>query len=137
MVVFGVVWASVALRIVLGVEFIVHGYPKLKDVRGTAGFLEGLGFKPGMFWAVVLGLAEFVGGLAFLTGAFTRIFAAALTISMLIALLVKKFKWKVSFSKGSDAGWEWDWLIVGGLIALFFLGSGAYSVDQYMGWIWG
>ena len=131
-------WAPLALRLVLGIEFLAHGYPKLfKDFKGTAGFLGGMGFKPGVFWALVLGITEFFGGLAMLVGFGSRIAAGLLMVSMLIALLLKKFKWKVSFLKGSDAGWEWDFIILGGLVALFLLGSGNWSVDQVMGWMLG
>ena len=130
-------WAPVALRLVLGAVFVVHGLPKLKDLKGTAGFLGGLGFKPGMFWALVLGVTEFFGGIAILLGVVSRIASGLLIISMLIATLLKKFKWGVPFTKGHEAGWEWDLVLLGGVIALFILGSGNWSVDQMMGWIWG
>lgn len=131
-------WVPVILRLVLGIEFIVHGYPKLfKDFKGTAGFLAGMGFKPGVFWAAVLGITEFFGGIVLLLGAFTRIAAGLLIISMAVATLFKIFKWNVPFTKGNDAGWEWDFIILGALIALFLLGAGTWSVDQAMGWMWG
>ena len=132
------IWAPLALRLVLGIEFLVHGYPKLfKQFKGTADFLAGLGFKPGLFWALVLGVTEFFGGLALLVGFASRLAAGLLMVSMLVATLLKIFKWKVPFAKGNDAGWEWDWLILGGLVALFLLGSGPWSVDQVLGWGWG
>ncbi|MDO8656971.1 MAG: DoxX family protein [Nanoarchaeota archaeon] len=129
--------ASLALRAVLGIEFVVHGFPKLKNLKATAGFLASSGFKPGIFWAFILGTTEFVGGLALLAGFASRIAAGLLIIAMSVATLLKIFKWKVPFSKGNEAGWEWDFIILGGLIALFLLGSGSYSVDQMMGWILG
>ena len=129
--------ASLALRAVLGIEFVVHRFPKLKNLKATAGFLASSGFKPGMFWAFILGTTEFVGGLALLAGFASRIAAGFLIISMVVATLLKIFKWKVPFSKGNEAGWEWDFILLGGLIALFLLGSGSYSVDQMMGWMWG
>jgi len=137
MVAFNPEIASLALRAVLGIEFAVHGLPKLKNLKGTAGFLAGVGFKPGMFWAFILGTTEFVGGLALLAGFASRIAAGFLIISMVVATLLKIFKWKVPFSKGNEAGWEWDFILLGALIALFLLGSGNYSVDQMMGWMWG
>lgn len=130
-------WIPVILRFVLGIEFIVHGYPKLKNFKGTAGFLASLGFKPGSFWAAALGITEFFGGIALLAGIFTRIAAGLLIISMVVATLLKIFKWKVPFAKGNDAGWEWDFIILGALIALFLLGAGTLSVDQAMGWMLG
>ncbi len=123
---------------IIGTEFIVHGYPKLfKDFKGTSGFLASLGFKPGNLWALVLGASEFFGGIALVLGFGTRIAAGLLIVSMAVATLLKIFKWKVPFTKGNDAGWEWDWIILGGLVALFLLGAGALSIDQAMGWMWG
>ena len=125
-------WAPLVLRIALGAVFIVHGYPKLfKDFKGTAGFLSGIGFKPGVFWALVLGAAEFFGGIAMLIGFLTEIAAGLLTISMTAATLVKIFKWKVPFTKGADAGWEWDLVILAGLIALVILGPGRFAVSVF------
>src|SRR3989344_4707427 len=80
--VFSVDWAAVALRVVLAVIFLVHGIPKLKDLKGTAGFVASLGFKPGIFWAVALAFTEFFGALALLFGLFTRVAADLLILSM-------------------------------------------------------
>ena len=131
-------WALFAPRVILGAIFIAHGYPKLfKDFQGTAGFLAGLGFIPGRFWALVLGATEFFGGFALLLGFFSRLAAGLLIISMTIATLLKIFKWKVPFTKRKEVGWEWDALILAGLIAIFLLGAGNASLDQTLGWIWG
>ncbi len=137
MVAFNPEIASLALRAVLGIEFAVHGYPKLKNLKGTAEWLASTGFKPGIFWALVLGCTELLGGLALLAGFASRIAAGLLIVSMLVATLFKIFKWKIPFAKGNDAGWEWDFIILGGLVALFLLGSGSYSIDQMLGWVWG
>ena len=132
-------WASLALRLVLGITFVVHGYPKLKDLKGTAGFLGGLGFKPGIFWALILGIAEFVGGLALLAGFATKVAGGALVISMTVATLLKIFKWKTPFTKpGGEAGWEWDLVLLGSLVALFLLGAGnILAVDSVLNWVLG
>lgn len=128
---YAIPWAPVALRVALGLIFIVHGYPKLfKDFKGTAKFLEGISFKPGAFWALVLGVAEFFGGLAILFGLGTRIVAGVLIISMVVATLVKIVKWKTPFSTMSGMGWEFDLLILAGLITLLFLGSGEWALNQ-------
>ena len=56
--------AHFILRIVLGVVFVAHGYPKLfKNFSGTAGWFDSIGFRPGKFWALVAGGVEFFGGL--------------------------------------------------------------------------
>ncbi|MBS3170136.1 DoxX family protein [Candidatus Woesearchaeota archaeon] len=138
MVVISADWAPVALRIVLAVVFIVHGYPKLfKDFKGTSSFLAGLGFNPGAFWALILGVSEFFGGIALLLGAASRVVASLLIISMTVATLIKIFKWKTPFTKNDASGWEFDLLLVAGLVTIFLLGSGNWSIDRVVGWILG
>lgn len=123
--------AILALRLVLAAIFIVHGYPKLKNLPGTAEFVGGLGFKPALFWALVLGVTEFFGGIALLLGLFSRVFSGLLIISMAIATLLKIVKWKVPFTKpNGETGWEYDVMILVGLITLFVLGSGGLSFDN-------
>ena len=106
-------------------------FPKLKNIRGTAGFLASIGFKPGMVWAFILGVTEFVGGLALLLGLFTKVAAGLLIISMTIATLLKIFKWKTPFS-GDQVGWEFDVLIIAALVALILLGTGSVSLDHIL-----
>lgn len=131
-------WAPLALRVVLASVFIAHGYPKLfKDFAGTSGFLSGLGFKPGAFWAVILGFSEFFGGIALLLGAASRVAVSLLIVSMTVATLTKIIKWKMPFTKSDGQSWEFDLLLVASLITLFLLGSGNFSVDQMMGWVFG
>ena len=131
-------WAPLALRLILGILFIAHGYPKLKNLKGTASWLASIGFRPGIFWALVLSITELGGGIAILAGLAVRIASALLIVAMAIATLLKAFKWKMPFTKMSEgAGYEFDLVILAGLIALLFLGAGNWSVDQMIGWIVG
>ncbi len=68
-------WATIPLRIALGVIFLSHGGQKLfgwlggKGLEGTAGFFAGkLGLNPGILWALLAGIAEFGGGLLVVLG---------------------------------------------------------------------
>lgn len=129
---------TLALRLVLGAIFIVHGYPKLSNLKQTAGFLGSQGFAPAIFWAFVLSVTEFFGGIALVIGFASRIAAVLLIISMLVALCLHLFKWKTPFTKGKEGiGWEYDLLIIAGLLAVLLLGSGNISVDSVIGWMWG
>jgi uncharacterized membrane protein YphA (DoxX/SURF4 family) len=38
------IWAILILRIVLGLIFIAHGWPKIKDLRQNAKNFSGMGF---------------------------------------------------------------------------------------------
>ena len=125
-------YASLALRVVVGILFLVHGWPKIKNPKMMAGFLGGMGFKPGIFWSVLLAVTEFFGGIAILLGLYVRAAAIPLVISMSVASYLKIFVWKSKFASDKDnpSGYEIDLLALGGLIALFFLGSGSLSVSS-------
>src|SRR2546428_13481754 len=57
------------LRLVMGGLLVGHGSQKLfgwfngPGLKGTAGFLESLGLKPGMLWAIGASAGEFGGGM--------------------------------------------------------------------------
>ncbi len=56
-------FAALLLRIVLGIIFIAHGYPKLfkKELgpKGVSGFFKSLGIPAPLFFAYVVGIVEF------------------------------------------------------------------------------
>lgn len=126
-------FAPVLLRLLLGIIFVAHGYPKLKNLKGTASWLTSVGFKPGVFWAVVLGVTEFAGGIALLLGFLTRVAVLFLFISMLVATYFKVFTWKTKFTLQEGMGYEFDLLLLAALAALFLLGAGDWSVDYMIG----
>ena len=80
------------LRLVLGVIFIGHGAQKLfgsfggHGLKGTAGFFEQIGLKPGRAMALLAGLAEFGGGLLVLVGFLTPLGAFAIIAVMAVAI---------------------------------------------------
>jgi putative oxidoreductase len=125
--------SELILRIALGILLIGHGWPKLKNFSNTAGWLASTGFKPGKFWALVLILTEFFGGLGLIVGLLTRFIAAALILEFLVILYLKIFKWKKQFASG-DSEWDYDMLILAAAIALFLLGAGSISIDSMIGW---
>lgn len=122
------------LRLVLGVAFILHGYPKLTTMRlGFAAWLESLGIKPGMFWALVVGVVEFFGGITLVLGAFTQLAALLIAVDMLVAITRVKLG-KVRFIELEKSGWELDLMYLAAAVALLFLGGGVYSLDESWQW---
>jgi putative oxidoreductase len=119
--------APFILRLVLGIIFVIHGYPKLfKAYSETVKFFESVGIKPAKFWVFVVGAVEFFGGIALIVGFFTQIAAILIAINMLVAILWVKI-WK--FKKGLVDGYEFDLILLAVAIALLFLGAGAFAVD--------
>jgi putative oxidoreductase len=119
------------LRAVLGIVFIAHGLPKFRGFAGTVKFVGSLGFRPAVAWAFLLAFAEFGGGIMLLAGLASRLAAALLIPSMLVALYHNVAVWRKPF-KG---GWELDLTLLAGLAAVLLLGAGAYSADAVLGWM--
>lgn len=86
-------WAPLVIRLALAAIFIAHGAQKVfgafdgHGIRGLAGFVGELGFRPPIVWAWLAALAEFLGGIGVLLGLLTRIAAAGILANMLVAIL--------------------------------------------------
>ncbi len=110
---------------------VVHGLPKIKNLKGAAAGFEKMGFKPGNFWAVIAIFVELVGGLGLILGFLTQFFA--LLIALQFAVILIKFKLRPGSCLAD--GYEFDLLIFAAALALATLGSGALSLDSYLGLI--
>src|SRR4051812_34834683 len=79
------------IRVLFGVAIAAHGAQKLfgwfggYGLKGTGGFFEQLGFRPGVAFAAAAGLSEFGGGFSLALGLFTPFGAAAVFSAMLVA----------------------------------------------------
>ena len=117
--------ALLAIRIGLGIVFVVHGWQKITGMEGTIGFIGSLGFPA--FFAYLVTAFEFLGGLAVLLGVFTRWGAAAIAIVMVFAIILVKFK------VGFIGGYELDLVLLLNALALIAAGEGKYSVWALLG----
>src|SRR5262245_22456098 len=94
-------WAVVILQILIGFVFAMHGSQKLfgafggGGIAGTAAFFAKFGILPEPFWAWVVAITEFFGGLSILAGFLTRFWAAGLVIDMIVAVI--KVNWANGF----------------------------------------
>ena len=116
-----------ALRLVMGLIFIVHGAPKLRNLKETGIWLGSEGFRPGIFWALMLGLLEVFGGLALIIGFTTELFGLLFTVEMIIAAL-----WKMKKKMGLVMGYELDLALAAAAFVIATLGPGIYSVAAYL-----
>ncbi|MEV5694762.1 DoxX family protein [Micromonospora globbae] len=125
------------LRVLIGVLLAAHGAQKLfgwfsgQGPRGTAEFLESLGWRPGRVFALLLGTAELAGGLALAFGAGTPI-AGGVIIAVLAnaALIVHRPHglWNTA------GGYEYPLVLAGSALALAISGPGRFSIDHLAGW---
>lgn len=126
---------SLAIRIPAGIIFAAHGAQKLfawfggYGLEGTGQFMASQGFEPGYLMALLVGSAEFFGGLALLVGLLVRPVAAVLAVVMLVAIIVVHGAAGLFLSNG---GYEFALALFGMSVALVALGGGKYSVDQYL-----
>jgi Predicted membrane protein len=139
------------LRIFLGFIMIVHGVPKLAGParQQMRSGMSQLGI-PGALFDLV-GLLEFVGGVALILGVLTRVAALLFALEMVgtIALYVGKLgrftpppevlQQMVANSRrimrgfvAGVGGWEFDLLILGAALLLLTAGAGALSLDALL-----
>jgi putative oxidoreductase len=107
------------IRVMAGIIFMVHGISKLNNMEGTIGFFASLGFGALLAWVVAL--IETLGGFALVIGYFSKFFAAALSIVLLVAII--KVKSHIGFGAA-----EIDLMLLATTLSVLFSGCGAYSV---------
>jgi putative oxidoreductase len=122
------------LRLAVGGLFIGHGTQKLfgwfggYGLKGSGGFFESLGYRPGPFMALIGGTTEVLGGIFLASGFLTPLGAAMVVGVMLNAIVSAKF------SQGLWNGYELDLLYAVAATTLAFTGAGTYSLDSVIGW---
>lgn len=122
-------FTELLIRLAAGLSLVPHGYPKLLNPAGTAGFLTKAGYEPGMLWAILLGLTETVGGILLAIGFLTRLASVPILIFLIVAITFHSsngFLW-------NNLGFEYPlfWAIV--VFHFLINGGGRYSVDALLG----
>lgn len=118
-------WGLLAMRLVIGAVFIVHGQAKL----GTWQMQPGTEMKPSMLKLMrLLSIAEPLGGAALIAGFLTQLAALGLGIVMLGAIYFKIKVWKMPFKADNASGWEFDLVLLAGCLALLTSGPGIFTL---------
>ena len=126
------------LRLTVGLGFVAHGLPKLIPVwggnpRAAAATLESAGVGWSYLVAVGTGLAETLGGLLLLAGAYTpwvSLVLAAPTVAIgAVRYLPHGYFLNWSLDPDSDHGYEFHLLRVATLVCLMLAGPGRLSYD--------
>ncbi|PQP81061.1 oxidoreductase [Paenibacillus sp. PCH8] len=120
------------IRLVIGLSFMAHGAQKLfgwfggYGIKGTGGWFESMGMKPGVLVALLAGLAEFGGGLLLALGLLTPVGGILIALTMVIAIV------KVHGANGywsTQNGFEYNLAILVIGVALALTGGGQYALD--------
>jgi len=124
------------MRVVIGLLMAAHGAQKLfgwfggYGLAGTGQFLEGLGFRPGRFFAVLASGSEVLGGLLIAFG-FLGPIGPALVLSVMIVGAVTVHWANGVFAQNS--GIEVPLLYATVVTGLALSGPGRYSLDALLG----
>ncbi len=114
-------YGPLPIRILAGIIFIAHGFPKLVDPAMTQGFFGNIGLPPEM--AIPIGLLEVVGGFAILIGVLTRIASILFIVDMIGAISL------VKISDEFVGGYELELLLISVAISLLLTGPGRISIE--------
>lgn len=123
------------IRVIVGLLFVGHGAQKLfgwfggYGPKGTGGWLESIGVKPGVTMAVVAGLMELVGGLLFVLGLLTPVGAVLIILTMIGAIKTvhgQNGLWSTA------NGYEYNLVLLAVAAGVALTGAGAYSLDALL-----
>jgi putative oxidoreductase len=119
----------------VGIIFAAHGAQKLfgwfggYGLEGTGQWMASVGLAPGYLMALLAGSIEFFGGLALIAGLLVRPVAAALSVTMVVAIL------SVHLDKGlfvAKNGYEFALALLAITVALAIGGAGVGSIDRQL-----
>jgi putative oxidoreductase len=123
-------WAGpLIMRLIVGYTFMLSGWGKLNNLpQITQNFIEWGVIFPKIMTPFVSGV-EFFGGIMLILGLFTRIPAAMLAFTMLVA--IKSAKWEAVDSLETLLGFE-EATYFAGFLWLAIAGPGAASLDRWL-----
>ncbi|MCM3655158.1 DoxX family protein [Metabacillus litoralis] len=123
------------IRLVIGLLFIGHGAQKLfgwfggYGLKGTGGWMDSLGLKPGVTMALLAGLTELIGGVLFVLGLLTPLAGLMIAATMVMAIV------KVHGPNGlwsTQNGYEYNLTLLAVAIGIALIGPGQYALDAFL-----
>jgi putative oxidoreductase len=123
------------LRVMVGIVMIAHGYNHIfrgGRIKGTAGWFESLGMKPGVLHAWLASLTELGAGVLLIAGLLTPLAAAGVVGVMLVALITNHLK-NGFFIFRPGEGYEYVMTLTALGLGIAGLGAGEWSLDHAAG----
>lgn len=114
------------LRVVLGVTFIVHGFPKVANLARTRKKFASMDVPVPALTSLYAAVTESLGGILMILGFYSGWAAIALIVDMVGAMLF--VQWREPF-KG---GWEINLLLLVMAVAVLLAGPGDYILERYL-----
>ena len=126
--------AALLTRLAYGKQFMVTGWGKWNSIDNVTAFFTTLGLPLPRANAMLVATVELVGGACLVLGLGTRLFAALLSTTMVVAILTadraatfEQFAWSGDLTN-SEKVTSFVYLLV--LLWLVAYGAGAWSVDR-------
>ena len=121
--------AATIARIAVGLLFLVHGVPKVRNLKGTMTWVKGTGFPGGAAFAALFAVLEFLGGIALVLGFLTQVAAVLFVLEMIATSIFSKTK----LGKKFVLGYELDAVYLLLALTVALLGPGPWSLDRIIG----
>lgn len=132
------------VRIAIGIVMLAHGYNHIwggGKIKGTAGWFESLGMKPGILHAWLASITELAVGVMLILGSLTPLAAGGVMGVMLVALITNHLK-NGFFIFRPGEGYEYVLTLLLVSFGLAGIGAGRWSIDHFISgtvhsWLWG
>ena len=126
--------ALLAFRVAVGVVFLAHGINHIfrgGKIKGTAGWFESLGMKPGILHAWMASLVEVAAGAMLILGLGLPLAGAGVIGTMAVALVTNHRK-NGFFIFRPGEGYEYVMTLIFCGLALGTIGGGEWGLDWAM-----
>jgi len=123
-------WSGLALlllRLVMGIAFVLHGWPKIQNPLGWMNAMGGSSVPA--FLQALAAIAEFGGGIGLILGLLTPIAALGLVCQMIGALVLVHLPQGHAFVSQGGPSYELPLIYLVIAISLIALGPGKWSLD--------
>ena len=122
-------YVALIVRVWMGINMVIHGYPKIRASKQTAQQMnQALGIPIKVTY--ISSILEFFGGIFLIIGLIVPVVALLFTIYMISIVFMKRKKMKAAYISPQGTSYELDITYIIISIALFALGAGAFSIDS-------
>lgn len=119
--------ALLLLRLMVGIAFIFHGWPKIQNPAAFAGMMH----LP-LWLGTLAAWVEVAGGALLLLGLFTPLAALLLAAQMIATFPTYHIPQRVPFINPSGPNYELSLVYLVVAIVYLLVGPGAFSVDAHL-----
>ncbi len=122
-------YIALIARVWMGINMVIHGYPKVKSFKQTAQQTnQALGIPVKVTY--IASILEFFGGIFLIIGLIVPVVALFFAIYMVSIVFMKRKKMKAAYISPQGTSFEIDVTYIIISIVLFVLGAGALSIDS-------